>query len=244
MGTTSNTENLRAGGARQALWVLLAAGSLVVMAGAVIAPVITLIRDEFGLDAGVAGLIVTTHALLIALSGPLVGTLIDRVGTKPVLLAGLIGYAGFGSIGALATSFPMLLGSRVLFGVAAACVLNGGTVTMLNLWQGRQRDVVMGYWATSNSVGGVVWPVVAGLLGGFGWRGPFAVYLVALPIAAAAMLLLPHSRPSGNTTASDDKPRMRAVWCGVARRCCSGCTCSFSWSSCSCTPSWCSCPND
>lgn len=200
------------GGTRRALPVLLAAGSLVVMAGAVIAPVLNLIRDQFHLGAGVAGLIVTTHALFIALSGPLVGAAIDRLGTKPVLAAGLVAYAIFGGAGALATGFPMLLASRVLFGVAAACVLNSGTVAMLNLWQGRARDKVMGYWATSNSFGGVLWPLIAGALGALGWRGPFAVYLVGLPIAVAALVLLPESGNAMGGRGKGPKPRMREVF--------------------------------
>lgn len=217
MGATVAAKTSPRGGTRQALAVLLAAGSLVIMAGAVISPVLTLIRDQFHLSAGVAGLVVTTHALLIALSGPVIGSLIDRLGIKPVLIGGLVAYAGFGAAGALATSFPMLLGSRILFGVAAAAVLNGSTVSMLNLWHGRQRDVVMGYWASSNSAGGVFWPLMAGLLGGtLGWRGPFAVYLVAVPIAAAAIWLLPESaspsapRPGGPAPAAA-QPTMREV---------------------------------
>ncbi|MGH3800489.1 MAG: MFS transporter [Pseudonocardiaceae bacterium] len=214
MGAIVEARTSPMNGTRQALVVLLASGTLVIMAGAAISPVLTLIRDQFHLSAGVAGLVVTTHALLIAVSGPLVGSLIDRLGTKPVLVGGLAAYAVFGSIGALATSFPMLLGSRILFGVAAAGVLNGSTVSMLNLWQGRQRDVVMGYWATSNSGGGVFWPLVAGLLGGLGWRGPFAVYLVALPIAAAAIWLMPESTPAthpGGAGPVAAKPTMREV---------------------------------
>lgn len=192
---TSAPERLVDSGPWRALPVLLAAATLVVMAGAVISPVLTLIQDEFGLSPGRAGLIITTHSLLIAATAPLVGALIDRMGTKRVLLAGLAAYGVFGGAGALATSYPLLLASRVLFGVAAAGVMNGLTVSLLNLWQGRARDTVMGYQATAISAGGVLWPIIGGILGGIGWREPFAVYLIALPIAVAAVWLVPDSRP-------------------------------------------------
>lgn len=207
----SATEQHAGGGA---LVMLLAAATLGVLAGAVISPVVALIRDDFNLGAGQAGVVITTHSLLVALSGPLVGSLIDRVGTKRILLGGLVAYGVFGAAGALATSYPLLLASRAAFGVAAAAVVNGLTVTLLNLWQGRARDTVMGCRATAGSVGGVLWPVLGGALGGISWRGPFAVYLVALPIAAATLWLVPDSGPAGTTSArgsATKPPRMLTV---------------------------------
>lgn len=169
-----------------------------------ISPVVTLIRDAFGLGPALSGLVITTHSLLIAVFAPLVGSLIDRVGTRRVMLTGLVAYAVFGAAGALAPTYPLLLASRAAFGVAAAGVINGLFVSLQNLWQGRARDTVMGYQATAASVGGVAWPLVGGVLGGLvGWQGPFAVYLIALPVAAVAVWLLPDSR-SGDGTASAD----------------------------------------
>ncbi|MDR7301405.1 MFS transporter [Haloactinomyces albus] len=183
-----------------ALAALLASATLGVMAGAVISPVVALIRDDFDLGAGQAGVVITTHSLLIALSGPLVGALIDRTGTRRVLAAGLVAYAVFGAAGALATGYPALLASRAAFGVAAAAVINGLTVSLLNLWQDR-ADTVMGYRSTAGSIGGILWPMLGGALGGISWRGPFTVYLIALPIAAAAIWLVPDARPPRGTSA-------------------------------------------
>lgn len=181
-------------GPRRALPILLAAATLVVMAGAVISPVVVVIRDEFGLSPVLAGLVIVTHALLLAIASPVVGTLVDRVGTRRVLLAGLIGYGVFGALGALAPTYELLLASRVLFGISAAAVFNGMTVSLLNLWSGRAQGTVMGYFSSANSLGGVVWPLLGGLLGLLGWRAPFLLYLVALPIALAAVWLVPDSR--------------------------------------------------
>lgn len=192
--------------------MLLAAATLVVMAGAVISPVVALIRGEFGLGPGQAGVVITTHSLLVALSGPLVGSLIDRVGTRRVLLAGLVCYAAFGAAGVLATTYPLLLASRAAFGVAAAGVVNGMVVSLLNLWQGRARDTVLGYRATAGAVGGILWPILGGALGGISWQAPFVGYLLALPIAAAAAWLVPDTRPAEDRAGGSAAPlRMRRL---------------------------------
>lgn len=212
MITTRATTDPRTGGGPLA--VLLAVATLGVMSGAVISPVVAQLRGEFDLNAGQAGLVITTHSLLVALAGPPIGTLIDRIGTRRVLLSGLVAYSVFGAAGALAPSYPLLLVSRALFGVAVAAVINGFTVTLLNLWQGRARDTVMGYQATAGSVGGMLWPVLGGALGGvLGWTGPFAVYLLAVPIAVAAALLVPDSQAHSSITTDTPgiAPRMWTV---------------------------------
>jgi len=77
---------------RFTLWVILASATLTVMAGSIIAPVLNLLKEELGVDPTSAGLIITTHALFMALSSPFTGNLIDRVGTRKLFVSGLILY--------------------------------------------------------------------------------------------------------------------------------------------------------
>lgn len=66
----------------RALWVILAAGTMTVMAGAILGPVVNSIRDGLGVAPSSAGLIITTHALFIVLFSPIAGYITDRVGAK------------------------------------------------------------------------------------------------------------------------------------------------------------------
>jgi ACDE family multidrug resistance protein len=50
------------------------------------------IRSDLGVSGTAAGLIITAHSLAIAVSSPLVGWLIDRLGVRPVLSGGLVLY--------------------------------------------------------------------------------------------------------------------------------------------------------
>lgn len=177
-----------------ALVVLLLGSTLVVMAGAVLAPVLALIRVELALTGTAAGLVLTTHALALAVASPAVGWLIDRCGVRGPLAAGLVLYGVAGGAGLATTSYPALLASRVVFGLGAAAVFAGTTVALLDLYQGPQRDRVMGWRSTATSLGGVLWPLAGGALGGLSWHAPFGVYLLGIPLGVATLLTLPTPR--------------------------------------------------
>ncbi|GCB46917.1 MFS transporter [Streptomyces sp. NL15-2K] len=182
-----------------ALVTLLLASTLGVMAGSVISPVVEVIRGDLGISGTEAGLVVTAHALAVAVVSPLVGRLIDRRGVRTPLAWGLVLYGLGGSMGLFATSYPVLIAGRLVFGIGAAAVFTGTTVALLQLFQGPRRDRVMGWRSAANSVGGVMWPLLGGALGGISWRAPFAVYLVGLPLGLLALLVLPRTR--GNPAA-------------------------------------------
>ncbi|MEU0382848.1 MFS transporter [Streptomyces chartreusis] len=182
--------------ARAALPVLLFASTLAVMAGSIITPVLEVIRGDLDVSGTAAGLIITAHGLAIAVTSPIVGRLIDRWGVRGPLAGGLVLYAVAGAAGLFTDGYTLLIASRLVFGIGAAAVFSGTTVAMLSFYQGPQRDRVMGWRSTATSVGGVVWPLIGGALGGLSWHAPFGVYLVGVPVALAALLTLPTDRPA------------------------------------------------
>ncbi|GAA4915051.1 MFS transporter [Streptomyces coeruleoprunus] len=184
---------------RAALPVLLLASTLAVMAGAMITPVLEVIRGDLGVSGTAAGLIITAHGLAIAVTSPVVGRLIDRHGVRGPLAGGLVLYGVAGAAGLVIDDYLPLILSRFVFGAGAAAVFSGTTVALLALYQGPERDRVMGWRSTATSLGGVVWPLVGGALGGLSWHAPFAVYLVGVPIGLATLAALPKAAagPSG-----------------------------------------------
>ncbi|WIV57933.1 MFS transporter [Amycolatopsis nalaikhensis] len=81
------------------LLVLLAASTLGVMGGAVIVPVLELIRGDLGVSGTLAGFILTAHGLAIAVSSPVFGRAIDRWGIRRPMIGGLVVYALGGGAG-------------------------------------------------------------------------------------------------------------------------------------------------
>jgi ACDE family multidrug resistance protein len=174
-----------------ALWVILASGTLTVMGGAIIAPVLNVMRQGLGVDPALAGLIITTHSVFIAVLSPLVGVVIDRVGVKKPFVAGLALYGLAGGSGLFIQSYWLLIASRALLGVGAAVIFISNTVMILNIFRGPRRNKVMGWRGSANAFGGVIWPLIGGFLGGWSWHLPFAAYLAGVPLAALALLVIP-----------------------------------------------------
>lgn len=192
-----------------ALALLLLASTLGVMGGSIIVPVLELIRSDLGVSGTAAGLIITAHGLAIAVTSPATGWMIDRWGVRRPLAAGLALYGIAGGAGLFVSSYPALIVSRVLFGAGAAVVFTGTTVALVTLYRGAVRDRVMGWRTTATSLGGVVWPLVAGALGGLSWHAPFALYLIGLPIGIATLMVIPEVRDSAGRDGGGVIPLLR-----------------------------------
>jgi ACDE family multidrug resistance protein len=144
-------------------------------------------RDGLGVAPSSVGLIITTHGLFMALFSPLMGSVIDRKGARRPYIVALICYGLAGGSGLLINSYWVLLISRACLGIALAGIFAGINVLILNMYDGIERDRVMGWRGSAQSFGGVIWPLIGGTLGGFSWRLPFAVYMLAIPIGLLAI---------------------------------------------------------
>nr|WP_255459398.1 MULTISPECIES: MFS transporter [unclassified Nocardiopsis] len=144
--------------------------------------------------------ITTTHGLTIAVVSPVVGRAIDRWGVRIPLAAGLVLYGFGGGAGLVVPGYAWLIASRFVLGLGAAVVFTGTTVAVLTLYQGRTRDRVMGWRTTAATVGGVLWPLLAGALGGVSWHAAFGVYLIGVPLGAAVLVALPKAATPGSGT--------------------------------------------
>lgn len=192
---------------RAALWVILATATLTVMAGAIIGPVVRQIQLGVGVSESLAGLVITTHGILIVVVSPLAGAVIDRVGPRKPLVGGLIIYGAGGGAGLFVDEFVPLILSRVVLGVGVAFVYTAITVLIFTLYEGQRMNRALGLRSSANSMGAAVWPLVGGGLGAISWQAPFGVYLVAVPLGLLAVVTIPetgHGRPT-----SGDSPNIR-----------------------------------
>lgn len=164
------------------------------MAGAILSPVLDVMRRDLGLSDTGAGLVLTVHGFSLAIVAPFIGRAIDCWGSRRTLIWGLTLYGVSGGAGLLIDTHPLLLASRLMFGVGAAAVFTATTVALFDVHRGTMRDRVMGWRASAISLGGFGWPLVGGLLGGLSWHAPFALYLLGVPIAMACAAVLP-ARP-------------------------------------------------
>ena len=196
---------------KTSLWVILSSATLTVMAGAVIAPVLNQMGEGLGVSPSAARLLITTHGIMIAICSPAIGLLIDRVGVRKPLILGLILYGLAGGSGLIINNYYLLIFSRVLLGVSVAMIFTSITVTILNIYEGTQRNKVMGWRGSSNSVGGVIWPLVGGSLGVISWHLPFAAYLAGFIIASMAFFAIPETHRRADHLPNDIKNKQEST---------------------------------
>jgi len=177
---------------RRALFIILAAGTLAVMAGSIIAPVISLMQGNLsGADENNIRFVITTHALFIAMFSPIFGSLIDKIGPKKPFALGLILYGIAGASGLFITDLTVMIVSRAVLGIAVAAIATPLVVLILNNYQGEECSKIMGWQASSASLGGVIWPLLGGALGVLAWNLPFGIYLAGIPVGLFAWFLIP-----------------------------------------------------
>lgn len=202
------TDTIQRGAANQrqhnselVLLTLLFASAPTVMAGATIAPSLPGIQEQFSGVASVellTRLVLTVHALFIAIFAPLAGALVDRLGRKPVLLFSVILYGLAGGSGLVLSNLYTILAGRALLGVAVAGIMVSVTALIADYYSGQERSRVLGFQAAFMGFGGVVFLSLGGFLAGMDWRGPFAIYLAALAPLVALRLWEPSRGASGN----------------------------------------------
>ena len=202
MPTAISAPPLRSGLPSLALTAcILAISSLMVLANATIAPSLPGLARTFAETPGIetlAGLVLSLPSLAVVLMAAAFGWGADRLDRRTVLLVAMLAYALGGASGALAQTMPQILVGRLLLGVGVAGTLTVATQLAADLWHGADRARFMGWQGAAISATGIASVVGGGLLAELSWRAPFAIYLIALPIAVAAWAVLPRrtARPA------------------------------------------------
>ncbi len=212
-----NTDASRTAGLPQ-LILLLAASSMPVLGAVLIAPVLPLIAQHFASVPGVEVLVpivLTIPALVIGLTAPFAGQLVDRLGRLRVLQVGMVGYAVAGTAPLWLDGIGAIIASRVFVGVFEAGIATAAITLIGDYWK-EKRDRYIGLQATTASLAGVVFIALGGALGVGGWRAPFWVYAIALVLVVPMTWLLWSPQRSAEPA---DPRSVRVPWRALAAPC-------------------------
>jgi predicted MFS family arabinose efflux permease len=150
-------------------------------------PVIPQIAGELVVDVKTAALLATAYTLPYALVQPVLGTIGDFFGKTRLMNASLVVVALAALLSALATSFPFLVGMRVVSGCLAGGIFPIAMALIGDLVPMQQRQVAIGRLLAVGLTGNVLGSSIAGVIGDFaGWRGVFTV-LGAFGLAVAIL---------------------------------------------------------
>ncbi|MFO7695952.1 MAG: MFS transporter [Anaerolineae bacterium] len=179
----------------------------------IIGPVLPLYANSFGVSAALVGLLISSFGIArIPINVP-VGALAERIGRRPLLVAGPILMAVSAILSGMATTFGQLIAFRMLQGVGSAFQMTAGMIVVADISTPRDRGRTMSTYQGALLLGVSVGPIIGGLVGEqFGYRIPFYVY-AALSLCAAAWALLvvpetkgltkPASNPGSESTAAE-----------------------------------------
>jgi MFS family permease len=132
-------------------------------------------------------LVVVAFNLAFAVLMPLSGWLGDQIGQRRIFCIAMAGLA-LGAVGAaLAPNLAVLVGFRVMQGVATAAVLPGVMSLITALVDPSRRGRAVGLWAAVNGAGQAVGPALGGLLTGWlGWR---SIFYPMVPLALLSLVM-------------------------------------------------------
>jgi predicted MFS family arabinose efflux permease len=161
-------------------------------------PVLLAVGQEFRVPVGTVGLLAAATAVPWALGAPLAGAVSDRLGRRPLVVLALLGVGGASALSALAPSFPFLLATRLLAGVAGAFGPPVLLAAVGDLFPSARRARAMGWFNMGFAMAAIVGVPAVGFLGGWlGWRAAFAgLGAVLIALAVVVRLGFPHLPPA------------------------------------------------
>ena len=175
------------------------------MAFGMIIPVLPhLIQDFMGGDAAAAarvnGYFGTSWALMQLIFMPILGSLSDRLGRRPVILLSVTGLGLDFILMALAPSLSWLFVGRIISGITAAN-MSTTSAYIADVTPPDKRAGAYGLMGAAFGIGFILGPAVGGLLGNLGPRVPFWVAAgCCLANALYGLFVLPESLPADRRT--------------------------------------------
>lgn len=139
------------------------------------------------------GLLSTSYAVMQFLFGPIIGSLSDRFGRRPILLISLFVMALDYLVMAIAPTIWLLLAARIVAGITAA-TYSTATAYIADITPPENRGARFGLIGACFGVGFVAGPMIGGLLASIDLHAPFyAAAALALANMVFGYFVLPET---------------------------------------------------
>jgi EmrB/QacA subfamily drug resistance transporter len=196
-----------------ALGILLLAGFMNLVDVSIVNVALPRMQSGMGATSAQIEWVAAAYVLAFALGLLPFGRLGDRIGRKPMFLAGVTGFTLFSLLCGVAPTMNTLIVARVLQGFSSAAMMPQVLALAQVMFPPKERALAFSLFGLSAGLASVAGPLTGGLLieadlFGLDWR---PIFLVNIPIGlftvAAAMIAVPATRPH---------PGLKNDWGGMA----------------------------
>jgi MFS family permease len=218
MGTTQGNENMPVIGPSRRLrhmqWIAIilvtAAIALNYMDRSTLAIGNLKIRQEFGISATAIGALGSAWALTYGIAQLPSGYLLDRIGPKVLVGAAMILWSLCQAAGGIASTYFLLMLSRVGLGATEAPCFPSATRSVSDWFDVKDRGTPSGVYTSGAYIGPTLAPpILTGLMLAFNWRVMFIVMGLA-GIAAAGLWFVIYRDPRAQVLEPQDADYLRA----------------------------------
>ena len=190
------------------LWVLTAAAFIIALGYGFIAPILPQFTASFGVSMVAAGAVVSVFAAARLIGAPGAGILVDKVGSRPVYITGLLIVAVATFLVAFAQAYWHVFALRFIAGFGSTMFTLSAQALIVRVAPPMIRGRASAVYASAFLLGNIIGPVIGALLASLGFRIPFAVYGIGVGAAAILVWILT-STPRGRVVLPPKLPPMR-----------------------------------
>ena len=164
-------------------------------------PALPHVRHAFAVDEATAQLTFSLAVMVMAFATLAYGSLSDRYGRLPVLLAGLALFSLGAVVAVIAPSIVILISGRLLQGAGAACGLVLARAIIRDVYGLNKLGKMIAYLTAAYVIGPLTAPVIGGLLTDhFGWRSILILPAIFGVVAMIVALIIIGETRSPSTT--------------------------------------------
>ena len=207
---------VRSSSKRKQLLILSFTLVVVTLGFGLVIPIFPFYIQELGAGGRELGLLVATSALLEFCFAPLWGGVSDRIGRKPVLMVGVLGYALSSLLMGFSTRLWMLFASRALSGILSSATSGAALAYVGDSTHEDDRGGGMGTLGAAMALGIIVGPGFGGWLATGSLSTPFFIAAgMSLVALLLILLLLPESLPAEVRQPAEGRIRtvsLRPLW--------------------------------
>ncbi|MCG8346957.1 MAG: MFS transporter [Chloroflexales bacterium] len=191
---------------RRNLYILTFVLFVVMLGYGIIIPIFPFYIENMGAGGTELGLLAASYAVMRLIFGPIWGGISDRVGRKPILLIGILGYVITMVWFGLATQLWMLFAARILSGILSSATAPTAMAYIGDSTSEEERGGGMGLLGAAGGIGTIAGPVMGGFLAATSLSLPFFIAAgLALLSLILAVIFLPESYPGQESSAPNEK---------------------------------------